>query len=91
MPVICGLRNPGAQYQGTRHNLGFEVVADLARRHQQTLKRGPLRVRAEIARVQTPQMLLMAPLTFMNESGRAVRAVLAYYKLEVRPPQDGGG
>jgi len=83
VPVICGLRNPGAQYQGTRHNLGLEVVADLARRHQQTLKRGPLRVRAEIARVQTPEMLLIAPLTFMNESGRAVRAVLAYYKLEV--------
>lgn len=82
MPVICGLRNPGAQYQGTRHNVGFEVVATLASRHHQRLKRGPLRVRSEITRVQTPEMLLMTPLTFMNESGRAVRGVLSYYKME---------
>ena len=82
MPVICGLRNPGAQYQGTRHNVGFEVVGALAHRHQQNLKRGPLRVRAEVARVAVPEMLLMTPLTFMNDSGRAVRAVLSYYKVE---------
>ena len=82
MPVICGLRNPGAQHQGTRHNVGFEVVGALAHRHQQNLKRGPLRVRAEVARVAVPEMLLMTPLTFMNDSGRAVRAVLSYYKVE---------
>jgi PTH1 family peptidyl-tRNA hydrolase len=82
VPVICGLRNPGAQYQGTRHNIGYEVIRALASRHQAHLKRGPLRVRAEIARLVQPEVLLMAPMTFMNESGRAVRAVLSYYKIE---------
>lgn len=80
MRVVCGLRNPGTQYQGTRHNVGFEVIGLLARRQQTNLKRGPLRVRAEIARVANPEMLLVAPQTFMNESGRAVRAILSYYK-----------
>jgi PTH1 family peptidyl-tRNA hydrolase len=84
MPVICGLRNPGAQYDGTRHNIGYEVVRVLASRHQARFRRGPLRVRAEIARVANPEMTLIAPLTFMNDSGRAVRAVLSYYKFEPR-------
>lgn len=39
-------------------------------------------MRAEVARVPVPEMLLVTPLTFMNESGRAVRAVLSYYKVE---------
>jgi PTH1 family peptidyl-tRNA hydrolase len=82
VPLICGLRNPGAQYEGTRHNIGFEVVTTLAARQQAKLKRGPLRVRAEIVRVPDPPMLLMTPNTFMNDSGRAVKAVMSYYKVE---------
>lgn len=82
MPVICGLRNPGTQYEGTRHNIGSEVVRALARRHNARFKRGPLRVRAEIARVASLETLLAIPLTFMNESGAAVRSLLAYYKIE---------
>ena len=81
MPVICGLRNPGASYVGTRHNLGFEVVSSLAHRFGEKLKRGPLRVRAEIARLPGRDLILAAPLTFMNESGRAVAGILSYYKL----------
>ncbi|MGH8924103.1 MAG: aminoacyl-tRNA hydrolase [bacterium] len=81
MPVICGLRNPGASYVGTRHNLGFEVVSALARRFEQRLKRGPMRVRAEVARLPGRDLILATPLTFMNESGRAVAGVLSYYKV----------
>lgn len=66
---------------GTRHNLGFEVVAALARRLNQRLKRGPLRVRSEVARVSGRNLILTAPLTFMNDSGRSVAGVLAYYKV----------
>jgi PTH1 family peptidyl-tRNA hydrolase len=79
--VVVGLRNPGAEYQGTRHNIGFEVVEVLAGRLGCKLKRGPLRVRAVVG--QAPGVLLAAPLTFMNESGRAVRALLSYFKQEV--------
>lgn len=45
MKVAVGLRNPGKDHQGTRHNVGFEVIATLARRHAVRLRRGPLRVR----------------------------------------------
>ncbi|HJU80919.1 MAG TPA: aminoacyl-tRNA hydrolase [Acidimicrobiia bacterium] len=80
MPVICGLRNPGASYVGTRHNLGFEVVSSLARRFEVKLRRGPLRVRAELARAGR-NLILAAPLTFMNDSGRAVAGILSYFKV----------
>jgi PTH1 family peptidyl-tRNA hydrolase len=81
MPLICGLRNPGASYVGTRHNLGFEVVLTLAGRFDEKLKRGPLRVRAELARLPGRNLILAAPLTFMNDSGRAVAAMLSYFKV----------
>lgn len=81
MPVICGLGNPGASYVGTRHNLGFEVVSSLARRFDVKLKRGPLRVRAELARLSGRDLILATPLTFMNDSGRAVAGILSYYKV----------
>ncbi|HKZ20735.1 MAG TPA: aminoacyl-tRNA hydrolase [Acidimicrobiia bacterium] len=81
MPVICGLRNPGASYVGTRHNLGFEVVSSLARRFEAKLRRGPLRVRAELARLPGRNLILAAPLTFMNDSGRAVAGILSYFKV----------
>jgi PTH1 family peptidyl-tRNA hydrolase len=83
VPVICGLRNPGAAYVGTRHNLGFEVVKVLVDRLGLKLKRGPLRIRAEVARDPKQDLILVAPLTFMNESGRAVVGVLGYYKVAV--------
>jgi len=82
VPIICGLRNPGARYEGTRHNVGAEVVKALVRRHGASLRRGPLRVRAEVARVTSSDLTLSIPLTFMNESGRAVRSLLSYYKLD---------
>lgn len=81
--VIVGLRNPGADYQGTRHNIGFEVVALVAARNDTELGRAPSRVSAQVATVGSgpERMLLAAPITYMNESGRAVRAILDYWKV----------
>jgi PTH1 family peptidyl-tRNA hydrolase len=79
--LIVGLRNPGAEYQGTRHNLGYEVLGAVARRLDGKLKRGPLRVRSEVASIPGRQVVLSSPNTFMNDSGRAVGSLRSYYKV----------
>lgn len=77
--VVVGLRNPGPDYQGTRHNVGYEVVTKVAERAGVDLGRAPSRVPAQVAIL--PSCVLVAPVTFMNVSGRAVRAVLDYWKV----------
>jgi PTH1 family peptidyl-tRNA hydrolase len=85
MHLIVGLRNPGSEYQGTRHNLGYEVLAALAGRIDAKLKRGPLRVRSEVATTSRHDLVLASPNTFMNDSGRAVGSLRSYYKAD---PED---
>lgn len=82
MVVVVGLRNPGPDYQGTRHNIGFEIVTKVAARCGVELGRAPSRVSALIARIASPSpMMLVAPFSYMNESGRVVRSVLDYWKV----------
>jgi PTH1 family peptidyl-tRNA hydrolase len=80
--VIVGLRNPGSEYAGTRHNVGAEVAEALAVRWDVRLKRGPLRVRADLIRhaLQDRSVILAVPRTFMNTCGPAVVSILRYYK-----------
>jgi PTH1 family peptidyl-tRNA hydrolase len=82
MRVIVGLRNPGTEYAGTRHNVGSEIIEVLATRWDLRLKRGPLRVRADMGRVRHEEedVVLATPRTFMNTCGPTVAAVLRYYK-----------
>jgi peptidyl-tRNA hydrolase, PTH1 family len=82
LAVVIGLRNPGPDYEGTRHNVGFEVVAEVAARAGVELGRAPSRISGQAASVGSPphRMMLIAPFTFMNESGRVVRAALDYWK-----------
>ena len=82
MRLIVGLRNPGSEYQGTRHNLGYEVLTALAARMDVKLRRGPLRVRSEVGAVPAHDTLLASPNVFMNDSGRAVGSLRSYYKVE---------
>jgi PTH1 family peptidyl-tRNA hydrolase len=81
--LVAGLRNPGSDYAGTRHNVGFEVVRMVAERAGEDFKRGPSRVRGMIAQVGVgdDRTLLLAPTTFMNESGQSVSSALSYHKL----------
>lgn len=83
--VVVGLRNPGPDYDGTRHNLGMEVAVLLVDRHGGSLRRGPARVRCEVAtvRIADRPVLVALPLSFMNESGGPVRALLDYHKASV--------
>ena len=79
--LVVGLRNPGSDYEGTRHNVGGEVVAILSERTGALLGRAPRQVRAQLATVGAgdDRVLLLLPNTFMNESGHAVSAAMRYY------------
>ena len=84
MKLIVGLGNPGREYRDTRHNVGFMVVDEIARRHQLTWAMAPSQVPdAFIAKRFPPAPLMLAkPLTFMNRSGAAVSALTSYYRID---------
>lgn len=80
MKLIVGLGNPGVRYRGTRHNLGFEVVEALARRRGVAFAKS--RAEALVAEAPgDPLVVLAKPLTYMNRSGAAVRALVEAYQL----------
>ena len=83
--LIAGLGNPGREYAGTRHNLGFTVVEALAAAEGLKWK-SDSRFEAETARWDVRPgvtRLLVKPQTFMNDSGRALRALLDFHKAPV--------
>ena len=79
MKAIVGLGNPGAEYGGTRHNVGFDVVDVLTGRWKARLR--SWKSKADLAVVGERDVVLVEPRTFMNASGEAVQAVLAFYKI----------
>jgi PTH1 family peptidyl-tRNA hydrolase len=80
MKAIVGLGNPGREYSGTRHNIGFDVVDEVARRWDARLR--PWKSVAEAAVVSGRDVVLVKPQTFMNLSGDAVSRVVAFHKLD---------
>ena len=83
MKLIVGLGNPGREYRDTRHNVGFMVIDEMARRHALTLALAPSQIpETFIAKQFGVEPLLVAkPLTFMNRSGEAVAALVRYYDI----------
>jgi PTH1 family peptidyl-tRNA hydrolase len=81
--AIVGLGNPGSQYKGTRHNVGFDVIDEIARRQSVGFESAP--AEALIAKWRRPEeaVLLVKPLTFMNLSGQAIGELARYFKIEV--------
>jgi PTH1 family peptidyl-tRNA hydrolase len=80
--VIVGLGNPGAKYAETRHNAGFWFLDLLAQRAGAAFRAQP-KLHAELVKtsVYGQDCILVKPMTFMNHSGQAVRAVVDYYKI----------
>lgn len=70
--LVVGLGNPGKDYEGTRHNVGFDVVELLARRHNGRLKAGKERALVDEVRIDGHRVALAMPTTFMNLSGESV-------------------
>ena len=83
MKLVAGLGNPGEQYRGTRHNVGFEVVDALARRVGADFETAP--AEALQARWRHPEglVILAKPLTYMNLSGSAVGSLCRFYKVDL--------
>ena len=82
MKLIVGLGNPGPRYAGTRHNVGFDALDRLARRHGAEWEAAPRGIEALIARWRAGDTVLAKPLTFMNLSGTAIVGLLQFYKIE---------
>ena len=79
--VIVGLGNPGSRYEGTRHNVGWMVVEEVARRHGGSW-RAKFNGQLSEIRIDGHKVALLKPETFMNDSGRPVQAALKFFKLE---------
>jgi PTH1 family peptidyl-tRNA hydrolase len=78
--LVAGLGNPGPEHARDRHNVGWLVVDELARRHQGSFK-GKFRGRLSDVRVGSARLALLKPETYMNESGASIQAGAAFYKL----------
>lgn len=85
MLLFVGLGNPGARYAGNRHNIGFMVVDAIARRHVMGAWRRRFQGMTSEGAIGPERVLLLKPVTYMNESGRAVAEASHFYKV---PPRD---
>jgi PTH1 family peptidyl-tRNA hydrolase len=81
MKLVVGLGNPGRRYAGTRHNLGFTVLAELAKRFGAGSPRGKFQGEVVEVAVEGEKVLLLSPLTYMNNSGASVVAARDFYGL----------
>jgi len=79
--LVVGLGNPGPEYEDTRHNLGFKVIDELARKHGLSALKSKFNSFIGEVKVQQRKIILAQPQTFMNNSGPAVRGMMDWYKL----------
>jgi peptidyl-tRNA hydrolase, PTH1 family len=83
--LVVGLGNPGSEYQGSRHNVGADVIELLARRHGARLRRRKERALVDEVTIEGRRVALAVPLTYVNNSGLAVRALAR--RFGVQPEQ----
>jgi PTH1 family peptidyl-tRNA hydrolase len=79
--LIVGLGNPGGQYAGTRHNVGFEVMRVLSERHKIPMKTRKFEANYGAGRIGEADVVLVRPMTYMNLSGRAVGALARHFNV----------
>ncbi len=85
MKLVVGLGNPGRKYERTRHNVGYEVLRELARRFGPGAAKSKFQGEVLEANLGGQRALLLSPVTYMNRSGISVQAASSFYKM---PPQD---
>ena len=81
--LIAGLGNPGDEYARTRHNVGFRVADELARRHGMGFRRTRYRAQEASGHIARAPVRLLKPQTYMNESGFAVNRAVAFHKVPI--------
>lgn len=81
--LVVGLGNPGKEYEGTRHNIGFECIEYLANKLDfgSWIEKKDMKCQIVSGTVNGSRVILVKPLTFMNLSGQAVQAVMHFYKI----------
>lgn len=84
MFLVVGLGNPGSEYKGNRHNVGFMAADELFRRYNFAPWRARFNAETAEGAIDGRKVLLMKPQTFMNNSGQAVQAAMAFYKIPVK-------
>ncbi len=82
LKLAVGLGNPGPKYEGTRHNIGFEVLNYLSQSLSAPTPRAKFEGQLTSVTVHDTTLVLVWPLTYMNESGRCVKAVAQFYKID---------
>ena len=82
MKLVCGLGNPGTEYQGTRHNVGYVVCDILSLRHRIPLSGRKFQGRIGNGRIGSESVVMLKPYTYMNLSGRSVASAARFYKIE---------
>ena len=82
MKLVIGLGNPGSEYAGTRHNVGFDVIAELARRHGVGQPQQKYQAEQLDILIHGEKVALVSPLTYMNRSGESVWQFVRFYKPE---------
>jgi len=80
MKLVVGLGNPERRYQGTRHNVGFAVVRELAQRFGSSVAKSKFHADVVEANLDGQRVLLISPLTYMNRSGISVQEAKSFYK-----------
>ena len=82
MFIIVGLGNPTAQYEGTRHNVGFDVIDAIADKYNISVEARKNRAFCGKGIIQGQKVILAKPQTYMNLSGESVRGLVDYYKID---------
>jgi peptidyl-tRNA hydrolase, PTH1 family len=81
--VIVGLGNPGVRYEGTRHNIGFQVVDRLAEINHIIISKKRFNSLYGTGRIDGEKVLLLKPVTFMNRSGEAVERTIHFFQVGI--------
>lgn len=83
MLVVVGLGNPGKQYEKTRHNVGFDAIDYLASENNISMNKVKFNAVIGEGRIHNEKVILVKPTTYMNLSGRSVREIVNFYKLDM--------
>ncbi len=84
MYIIAGLGNPGKQYDKTRHNIGFDMIDAIAKEHGIIISEKKGKAKIGSGYIGGQRVILVKPQTFMNLSGESLRALVDYYKADIK-------
>lgn len=83
MRIIVGLGNPTLKYSKTRHNVGFETIDILSKKHKIKVKKNQFKALIGEGFINGEKVILVKPMTYMNNSGEAVKEIVDYYKVNL--------